>query len=377
MNNKKIHIFSIINKLLMYLIVLFTANVSSVELSTDGAGDLLFMPYYTVRDVQDRDGLPAGKYQTFLDITNTSKHTVAFRVNFREAQHGRSCGQIDIVLSGQDVWTAAIQETVNGVRLFSVDSSCTSPQMTVSGTGKEFLFDTNGFTGGNNPDVGPVTIDRCKEGFVEIIALGHSNLTNNTTLGTVANNALQNSNNIPKNCTAVEQAFEDAVKIPATQAEFKEPINSLKGMYTLINFDNGIAFGGEFVALANFYTPLIGDGTSASNLIDNIANKPDLNSGPPPHQSFTRIPGALNNPQLAPIESQSLTKVDTWNNSVDAVSAVLMRANIINQWTTNSNLGAETTWVVTMPTYDYYTKATAIPPFAESFKLNLNPSFKS
>ncbi len=124
--------FSLLNRTLIYLMIFFTTTVSSVELSTDGVGDLLFMPYYTVRDVQDRDGLPAGKYQAFLDITNTSKHTVAFRVNFREAQHGRSCGQLDVILSGQDVWTAAIQETANGVRLFSVDSSCTSPQMTVA-----------------------------------------------------------------------------------------------------------------------------------------------------------------------------------------------------------------------------------------------------
>lgn len=361
--NDKLSLFSGV-----FVLALSSASVQveAVELSTDGVGDVLIMPYYTVRDVNDRNGSDAGKYQSFFNITNISSNTVAVQVKVREAQHGRLCGKLNVVLSPHDVWSAAIQDVDSGVRLFTADNSCTSPQMTPSGNGAELLLNTANFAGFLSDDSGPGTIDRCKEGFVEIISLGRSNKS--TTAGTVANNA-KHLNKQPKDCGAVRQAFSNASKFVEMKTEFKEPTNSLKGYYTLINFDNGISYGGDFVALSNFYSPDINNGEGADGSSENdllpppitFSDTPTLNSANP-KESLVRIGSGLD----------SRTVIDSWDRGVDAVSAVLARSQTMNQWTTNPNLGAETAWVVTMPTSSFYTGSTSVPPFQETFAANVD-----
>jgi hypothetical protein len=346
-------------------------EINAVELAPDGVGDVLFMPYYTVRSFQNRTRDGAGQYQTFLNLTNTSFESIAFRLNIREAHNGRLCAKLNVILSAKDVWTAAIQETTSGVRLFTVDTSCTSPQMTQTGTGRELLMSTDDFALPPFEDKGPNGIDRCKEGFIEVISMGHSIASNSIKEGSVAYHAKQ-IDEIPRNCQLIDQAFED--KIDAIQTEFNEPLNALKGMYTVINVANGIGFGGDFIALANFFSPNVVngkglDGISQDDLMFSATSSldiPDLNDGKP-KQSVLRITA---------LSGKQRTFIDNWQRGVDALSAVIMRSKLSNQWTTNANLGAETSWVITMPTARYYTSANqlneaqALRPFAELFSEN-------
>jgi|GEM_PF-2667510 len=362
----------LIKNLIFILLAAITTQPSAVELASDGAGDLLFMPYYIARTVS----VANDKYQSFFDIMNTSDDTVATLVNFREAQHGRLCASIKVILSPHDAWAAAIQETSDGVRLFSVDRSCTIPKMSATDNGAELMFTNQKFSKSRGlfiidaRDGGPETIDRCKEGFVEVIALGRSVAANSSTDGTIAQSA-QHSDGVPADCDAVRRAFADTSTPPvhfnSAKTEFKEPTNTLKATYTLINFGSGIAYGGEFVALANFFSPDLvngegADGTSDEDLLFLPAffTDPATLNKAKPRQSVVRISTG----------SKLETIVDTWNRGVDAVSAVLARSQAMNQWTTNTNLGAKTAWVITMPTSRFYTLTTPVPPFKQRFSAN-------
>jgi hypothetical protein len=251
--------------------------------------------------------------------------------------------------------------------------------MTPIGNGKELSLSTRDFTGIIFGDVGPSGIDRCKEGFVEVISMGHSKASNSAIPGTLAFNA-KHIEGTPRNCNIVHQALTDGSSEINITDEFKEPLNALKGMYTLLNVANGIGFGGEFVALANFFSPnVVGgkgyDGTSSDDLMFRNASIPDL-SFVTPKESVVRLTNTVLAANFVDDVKQR-TIINQWARGVDAVSAVLMRNKTINQWTTNDNLGAETAWIVTLPTFSFYTKKPNLvqnlqpkPPFAEVFSEN-------
>jgi hypothetical protein len=103
--------------------------------------------------------------------------------------------------------------------------------------------------------------------------------------------------------------------------------------------------------------------------------------------SFYRDPGAagadFNSPEVTPVSvvladaqsasgfgsgSQGYLLRSNWTRGVDAVSAVLSKAAIVNEFILDNGTRSTTDWIITAPTASYYTAGSAaIPPFSTSF----------
>jgi hypothetical protein len=324
------------------------SSVQAVNLATDGLGDVLLFPYYTARN----------GWNSLIHITNTSNvATVAVKVRFQEAQNTRDVLDFTLVLSPNDVWTGYVTNTPAGPRLkkSSGETSCTSPVMPADG----FPFSTFGFGGGSD-------LTRTEEGHITIIEMGHA-LT-----GTAIDTAAK-----AKDCATIDAAFTKA-NINTTSNQFGEPINSLKGQFSLVRVDAGLAMGGSPVTLANFFTPNMAypvgviDGATVAGALGFAGNFGVTNLIAAQEFPDFLLP-TLNdaNPSVSMVQddtalSTQQTLIDTaWANPVDAVSAVLMRSIVINEWSINPALGVESYWVVSFPTKFHYVDTVAQPTPAE------------
>lgn len=328
------------------------SSANAVNLATDGLGDVLLYPYYTARN----------GWNSLIHIVNTSSvATIAVKVRFQEAQNTRDVLDFTLVLSPNDVWTGYVTNTANGPRLkkSSSETSCTSPVMPSDG----FAFSTYGFGGGTD-------LTRTEEGHVTIIEMG---ATSGTAIDTAAK---------AKDCTTIDAAFTKA-NINTTSNQFGEPLNALKGQFSLVRVDAGLSMGGTPVTLANFFTPTVdyaGAGTDGETVAPNL--------DPAPATAFADNFGVVNliaaqeypdfllptlndaNPTMSLVQNDTQgalqeTLIDTWTNPVDAVSAVLMRSNVMNEWSINPSLGVESYWVVSFPTKFHYVDVNAQPTAAE------------
>ena len=204
-----------------------------------------------------------------------------------------------------------------------------------------------------------VALNGCSEGSIEVIEMGHSKNSPSDT-GTVAFRA---KNGL---CNTIQTSLVQPVGLSNVRQEFYEPINALKGTYTLIKGNEGKAVGGIAVALADFYTPNLidgigTDGVSKGDLIFAAAeNRPTL-ADAMPRESLLRVdnPAVTDTSATAPVQ----TYIDRWSTGTDAVTAALSTASVHNNWTSNPNFGAETDWVVNFPTKFLYSLTT---PFAQN-----------
>ena len=342
--------------------------VQAVELAQDGLGDTLIFPYYTVRN----------GYDTNIAFTNTSAYTVAVKIRFREAHNSRDVRDFNIVLSPYDIWNGTVTSTPDGLNAMIVtrDKTCTAPNLPDlgDGTGRKGIAFTNiGYTGVNEDASGLTSLDRTREGHIEVISMGHSVFDVNTA-GSVAYNA-KHIAGVPRNCAAVQNAFNpgalgDDITPGTTRFEFDEPLNVLKGTSTLLNVENGRGGSQEAVILTNFFSPNgiddlappAGFGTIADLIFEPQDVQPNLAQANPPRSvvNDSDIVGGV--------------FVDDWAVAVDAVSALLARTNVINRFSVNPDTGAGTDWVVTFPTKYAYVDNVIPPraPFTETFQAGDN-----
>lgn len=329
-----------------------STQVKAVQLADDGLGDVLLFPYYTTLN-----GM-----KTFIHVLNTSNKAVVFKIRMRDAKNSRDCRDFNVVLSPEDVWTASIEEGANGLpRIWTADNSCTSPQLPLTDRGGRYIDFTSADYDGrtaNGQDSNDTSIDRCREGYIELIEMGAS------TGGTYYTASLHGASGVPNDCPTIAADLANRNTIAAVSAEFREPENVLKGNFSLIRATTGQGFGGMPTTLANFFTPIVQngfgvDGFSDDDLISVAGdNKPAL--------SDVNFPVSI----VDDIHGTAGVFIRQWN-GIDAVSAVLMRSSVINEWSTNAAFGVNTDWVITFPTKRYYAdpaiSGIVQDPFAELF----------
>jgi len=327
---------------------LAASSAHAVNIAEDGLGDFIISPFYTVR----------GGFETYINVHNTSEETVVFKIRFREHYNSRDARDFNVILSPFDVWTAAVTMNADGTgaRVETSDRSCTAPISIRNNGGIDF---TNLAYSGANADGGPTNLERTTQGYFEIINMGQdaeiTGIDNDTD---IANNA-EHVNGEPRNCGLVEQEF--AGNGIGEFAAFDEPENSLKVNVAIINVNDGLGFAVPVTTLANFYNPEDQDQTSNLELVRAPA---------------TDDPNVLNVlPDASDLHSSIVgTSVHaTWNNTdngADAVSSLLMRTSVINQFRIEEGQ-AETDWVVTLPTKNFYvdpaTEDGRMTPFVEMF----------
>ena len=348
---------------------------NAVNLNPDGLGQVLIYPYYTVN----------GGNSTLISIVNTTEFGKAVKVRFVEGYNSREVLDFNLYLSPYDVWTGAVfQLTDTGpANLTTADNSCTAPpiktnaNLPVSGSQRYVAFRNYQYvTGGGvtNNDAGPNTLDRTREGHLEVIEMGI--VVNNDPANPPARNSLNaithQSNGVPLNCAKIVAAWTAGAADPywLSGNSHGQPEGELDVIPpTTANGGGGLFGAAGIVDFANgtqlSYVPDAVDGFSVRVL----HRTPGSTS---PSLADARFPTTAGADAIVFDNGALQTTQFTGANAIDAVSAIYMHDAIFNEYAVSSALASE--WVVTFPTKRFYVDralvTTAIDPFQYVFPLS-------
>jgi hypothetical protein len=296
-----------------------TGAAQAVSVNPDGLGQALIYPYYTVRDK-----VAGAPFTSLLSVVNSTASAKAVKVRFLEGRNSREVLDFNLYLSKRDVWVAAIVPTATGAGIYTPDTSCTDPKVSASATNPT-NFLNYAYTG-SNADNGGTSLDRTREGYVEIIEMG------SIFGGSATETAVTHVSGVPP-CfgattnTIPASASTDTVFNAATAG-------GLFGNMTIINVLAGEDFGVEATALEGFSSTSLW--SPPDSLLPTLANV---------------------NPKVSVVTTGTNTYVTDWSTTLDAVnpvSAVLMHNNVYNEFVLETVTKSGTDWVITMPTKRFY-----------------------
>jgi hypothetical protein len=292
-----------------------TGAAQAVNLNPDGLGQVLIYPYYTTR--ADAGG---NAYTSLLSVVNTTSSAKAVKVRFLEGKNSREVLDFNLFLSKHDVWTAAIlPSSTGGALVGTLDKSCTLPPIPAGGQN----FVNFAYTGSNS-DKGGTSLDRTKEGYVEIIEMATFTTSSTTSQIVTHVGGVPGQNGYVCSDLTDSQAASDATSVQG----------GIFGGMTLINVNAGTDFTEDAVALDNY----VQFGGNIYNPAGSIL--PDL------QQAFPPVSQVLAGGQVF---------TSSWaSGSADPVSAVLMHSNVMNEFVLDAGTKSGTDWVVTFPTKRYY-----------------------
>jgi len=292
-----------------------TGAAQAVNLNPDGLGQVLIYPYYTTR--ADAGG---NAYTSLLSVVNTTSSAKAVKVRFLEGKNSREVLDFNLFLSKHDVWTAAILPSTGGGALVgTLDKSCTLPPIPSGGQ----AFVNFAYTGSNS-DKGGTSLDRTKEGYVEIIEMATFTTASTTSQIVTHVGGVPGQNGFTCADLTDAQASSDATSVQG----------GIFGGMTLINVNAGTDFTEDAVALDNY----VQFGGNIYNPAGSI--QPDL------QQAF---------PPVSQVLANSSVYTSSWTfGTADPVSAVLMHSNVMNEFVLDAGTKSGTDWVVTFPTKRYY-----------------------
>jgi hypothetical protein len=279
----------------------------AVNLNPDGLGQVLIYPYYTVRDSLG----PTSPYNSLLSVVNSTASAKAVKVRFLEGRNSREVLDFNLYLSAKDVWTAAIApNAAGGATMSTSDKSCTLPP--IPAVGVPFRSSAYASDGAGS------TLDRTKEGYVEIIEMASYQDASTTTKN------VTHSGGVPAKCAAQTDTL--------GASEAQPPTGGLFGGITLINVNEGTDFSADAVALDNYSDTSLYTGAGFDT--------PNLTNASPPRSV---------------VVANGIVYESLWDNSTaDPVSAVLMHDTIMNEYVLDVVTKSGTDWVITMPTKRFY-----------------------
>ncbi|MDR2244601.1 MAG: hypothetical protein LBE15_04230 [Burkholderiales bacterium] len=289
----------------------------AVNVNPDGLGQVLIYPYYTVRD-----HVEGASFDSLFSVVNSTGDGKAVKVRFLEGKNSREVLDFNLYLSPYDVWTAAISQDADGAFLLTGDTSCTRP-VNLNSLGKFRNYEYIG----PNADFEDTSLDRTREGYAEVIEMASSEADETPTVYFTHRHASWNCGH----ASLVNNA--DTGWLP--------PSGGLFGSMTLIAPKAGLDIAYDPVALDDFRS--VKAITATGSLF------PNLNSAEP----------------MSVVVNGSYTYYTDWDdigangetNGLDgatAVSAVLMHANVMNEFVRKGGADADTDWVITMPTKRFF-----------------------
>ncbi|MDG4550143.1 MAG: hypothetical protein P9F19_12205 [Candidatus Contendobacter sp.] len=349
-------------------------TAGAVSVAANNLGQALIFPYYTVR----------GGWTTLLGVVNTSNQVVAVKVRFRESYNSRDVFDFNLILSPLDEWTAWVTDSPNGPVIHTEDSSCTVGNIVGAGAAGVTFPAPVSYTG-NAADGGPTTVDRMREGYVEMIMMGAAPVGAAVTPDPfpLARGAIHVNGATPPGCAALA-AFQDPTRlgtydatafpctsttsgtsntlrgefcnyardsVPDTQRGWV-PLDPLKGTFALVNGALGFNAVGLPTALANFREGRNNGSMMTLQLPPNLAGSGGFSdSWHEPSLYSANTPGAALNLIDEPVYSIA-------NGRARTVSFALEKTNVINEWSRRTNAAAgwvtATDWVFTFPTKNFF-----------------------
>lgn len=298
------------------------ATSQALAIRAAGAGTAASVPYYTVR---------AG-WETLMNITNTSGSSLAVKIRVRESYNSRDVLDFNLLLSPYDVWTASLSDFEGRPFLRTTDRSCTVPiSVRDAGAAGNELAYSDAFD-----DAGPNTVGRMLEGYVEILVMGE--VAGEGAAGTTPWLA-KHVNGEPRDCVTAANNFVRGAAIPAWTTG---PIT-------------GVAGSGDPVA-RDHYGPIASPESLKVN-VSYIKRSAGIGAGVTAlHLSGWGVGQNLVTAQQFPwfLEPTKASHAGLWNNSALAeVEAAITTSAVVNEWSNNPNLGAQTDWVVAFPTKSF------------------------
>jgi hypothetical protein len=317
-------------------------SAQAVNINPDGLGQVLIYPYYTVN----------GGNQTVLSVVNTSENAKAVKVRFLEGKNSREVLDFNLYLSAFDVWVAALYEQpevcagdcppAGTPMLVTEDTSCTVPYFYGNGGTQQFvpwaLTDEAGYDPDDITTLGDIS--RGAEGHFEMIEMG------TVIEESDSETYITHVGGVPGDCGELVLAWTWLNDLdPETRGywlqnpttDMTDPSGGLFGGAAIVNVNQGTMYSYDAKAINGFAANL-----DANDLLHTEPGftTPNLNSGDIT-TGFVFLDNGANTSS-------------SFNRGVDAVSYVFMHDSIMNEYTTNDNLGAGTEWVVTFPTKHFY-----------------------
>src|SRR5690554_6043714 len=318
------------------------ASAHAINVNQDGLGEVLLYSLYTTEQGNN----------TNVRITNTTPYAKAVKVRFVEGQNSQEVLDFNLYLSPFDQWSGAVTQTETGAKLITADKSCTAPAIPAAGVEfRNFEYLGKG---------GEQSTARTRVGHIEVIEMGV--LEDGLAALVTANHEVAGS--APANCGAIIAKFKtpsdpwyDPSVGPAptvsqdlqagivTEIAGERVTGGLYGSANIVNVDGATQISYDAVAVDNFLYD------SVHNLPGN--NAPDLDSG------------QVNGTSTAVFKSGATA---TFLTSAPAVSALLMKEAMNNDFVVSDALKAETNWVVTFPTKRFHVNTVpATAPFVNSW----------
>ena len=281
----------------------------AVHVNTDGLGEVLLYPYFTVQN----------DFVTAVHVVNTTDQAKAVKVRFLEGKNSKEVLDFNLYLSPFDVWTGTVvPDATNGAKLVSTDTSCIAPKQIPAG-GQAFRnFEFASESDANDPN-------RRAEGYIELIEMGV--LSDPAQAAAVTHTAA----GVPADCSVITSAdFAGTVSVSA-------PSGGLFGSGHLVSVEGGVRTSYDPVALDDFSDdPIWFTSGSTSPSLANV---------------FPPVADILDGNQVVSFDSGS--------NPIDAVSAVLTQDEIYNEYTIDAGRLSQTDWIVTFPTKRFYVNVAA------------------
>ncbi|MDD2987861.1 MAG: hypothetical protein PHI64_02775 [Zoogloea sp.] len=329
-------------KLLMTAMVAALGGVGTaqaVHVNSDGLGQVLIYPYYTVQN----------GFDSYINLVNTTDEVKAVKVRFLEGKNSQEVLDFNLYLSPNDEWSGKVTTSASGgAKLESSDTSCIAPSQIKAG-GEDFRnlqYQADSIK----------TVARTREGYVEVIEMGVVTDTDSIAAAThVGGSATVIA--APANCGLIRTNAKSTTGLfngAKASNGISAPTGGLYGFVTLINVNSGLKTTVDAIAIDNFFVDQV------------VAGNPlglDLHFAPgttSPSLEDVNTDGEI-------IDGASIITFSSAN-PVDSLSAILTRSNVYNDYSIDAGRDSKTDWVLTFPTKRFYVNTSTPAPFTETWK---------
>lgn len=356
---------------------------AALEVAESGAGHILLVPYYSAQE---------GNLSVF-HLTNTDTvNGKAVKVRFRGASNSDDVLDFQVFMSPGDVWTGIVSKNPETglANLVTADKTCTVPAIpSIADGGQDFITNRLSRSVWTDADKAKQTL----EGYVEILAmadipsLGGADAGKKGPNGTTglfntikhkdgvaacdttvlnATTELRRTNTTPgtpeptAGWTGLGAANPDSYFLtvngtqnPGSVPDLKPTTGGLTGQWYIMNLEQNTTFSGVMHAVNptdpvnNVFSPQLEENAQlvsadplmiggTPKIVAQMYDVPDLSTA----YETTVGGGDPTDPADAALQAKALTDL-------------LLRTSVINQYATDVELDAKTDWVFSMPTRRY------------------------
>lgn len=335
-----------------------TQTAQAVNIANNGVGEIAYIPYYNTNDGR----------QNYVRLVNNGFDTLIVKLKVREGQNSVDLRDFYIVLSPRDVWTANVYADANGVRLHTLDTSCTVPSKKDTQGRDIWQAEADGWSIHIPSNVANPT-----EGYIVAQVAGTSmtadfnpNDAASSPISYMAKHVpvqLEDGRvvNFPRNCPEINTAFEfqtgaaqlnSPEKHAILRSQFTEPTNALSAQAALVNPAKSTLTAIPVTVLANVVNPAGTDGAMIGTLEDRYYenDRGDFTSNDIIYQVATDQPDEKNAFPLSAVITNTSTGIASAIDADQPVSAAMMHSSVMN----NIDTTGGGSWIVTFPTKKHH-----------------------